>query len=149
MIDRIALGTKFPPFSIEVPEDLITELQEIFPSDESHRESTGWLPLTWPTVLTSRGTACLIPVWEELGVDPIRMRLVAEEFHYTRQPHPGEELFGRVRVADLDEIVSPERGIEQQVDLNVDFDDSTGQRVASYTCSYRLALAVPPGCNRP
>lgn len=145
MIERIVLGKKFPKFTIEVTEDLISGFQDLFRYDASDTALQRELPLIWPVVLTSRATACLIPVWEELGVDPLEMRLVAEEFHYSRQPEIGDELTGQVRVDDLDEIVSPDHGIAQQVTLAVDYVDSTGREVASYRCSYRLPLARPPG----
>jgi hypothetical protein len=144
VIERIALGKKFRRFTIEITEDLITEFRELFTEGEPDSPLPAALPLTWPMLLTLRGTACLIPVWEELGADPLHMRLVAEEFEYDREPVLGEELTGQVRIADMDEIVSADHGIEQQVDLAVDFFDRHDRRVALYRCSYRLSLTVSP-----
>lgn len=149
MIERIVLGKRFPRFSVHVTEDLITGFREVFLPGQSDPEVPASLPFTWPMILTAHGTACLIPVWEEIGVDPLHMRLVAEEFYYNRQPSPGEKLTGQARVADMDEIVTPERGIEQQIDLAIDFRDASGDRVASYTCSYRLVVAGPRGTGSP
>jgi len=88
-----------------------------------------------------QGTACLLTVWEELGVDPMGLRLYKEEFVHLRRPKLRERLCGRVTVEDVSDHMEPSRGIEEQVDLAVRFHDSKGDLVAVYLCSYRVPVA--------
>jgi hypothetical protein len=80
-------------------------------------------------------------VWEELGLDPLELRLITEEFQHSREPVAGEPLNGRVRVEELSEHMDPDAGIEEQIDLAVQFQDAGGRDVARYRCSFRVPLA--------
>lgn len=142
MIDREAVGRSYPSFTVTVTEDLARALDAVLGCSPP---STGpsWPPNpVWPALAVSHGTACLIHVWEDLGADPLTVRLVAEEFRHYRDPSPGEELTGRVTVEDVGERFEPDRGIEEQVDLLVEFTDRGAAAVASYRCSYRSPVAV-------
>lgn len=80
-------------------------------------------------------------VWKELGVDPLELRLIQEESQHRLDPVAGEALSGRVRVEDLSEHADPTMGIEEQIDLSVQFRDSLGRDIAQYRCSFRAPLA--------
>jgi hypothetical protein len=97
----------------------------------------------WPAILTLHGTACLMTVWEDMGVDPLAARLIAEKFAHFRDPSSDEQLTGQVQVEDVRETVDSDTGIEEQVDLLVDFWDSSEQLIATYQSSYRIPLATP------
>jgi len=92
--------------------------------------------------MTLRGTACLIPIWEDLGVDPLEAALVEEEFQFHKDPVMGERITGVVTLEEIDEFVEPAKGIEEQVDLRVDFRDSKQDPIATYRCAYRVPVAV-------
>jgi hypothetical protein len=83
-------------------------------------------------------------VWEKLGVDPLRVRLIREAFAHFREPKPRERLFGRMTVEDLSDHMEPGHGIEEQVDLLVRFHDAAGELLAEYRCSYRVPVAQTP-----
>lgn len=95
-------------------------------------------------MLTARGTACLMGLWEELGVDPLSIRLVAQSFRHSRDPAYGETLAAALTIEDVSEHVESDRGIEEQVDLVIRFRDSNAGIVAEYRCSYRILRAAVP-----
>lgn len=142
MIDRAAVGRSYPSFTVPLTEDLSRGLDAVLGCNPPAM-GLSWPPSpVWPAVAASRGTACLLNVWEDLGVDPLTVRLVAEDFLHHRAPVLDEELMGRVMVEDVHEHFEPDRGIEDQVDLLVEFTDRAGSAVASYRCSYRVPVAV-------
>jgi len=142
VIDRGFVGKQFPPFSVRFPETLSRDLDTLFTSAGAIAPPAKAPPMDWPALLTLHGTAGLITVWDPMGVDPMDMRLVSEQFIHFRSPAFGEELTGRVTVQELSEHIEPERGIQEQVDLSVSFWDSSGERIALYRCSFRIPLAV-------
>jgi hypothetical protein len=142
LLDRGLIGKEFPPFTIAVTEDLSEEFSSIIRIPGGESVPSRPPPSIWPAVMTFRATACLIPVWEDLGADPLAVRLIREEFLHERTPDPGEELRGRVRIGEITEEVEPDGAIEDQADLVVDFTDSSGGLVASYRCRYRIPVAV-------
>jgi hypothetical protein len=146
VIDRSLVGKEYPPFSVSVTDDLSRDFRKIF--NLSHLESSAPAsnpPLIWPALMTGRGTACLIPVWEDLGVDPLKPKLMKEKFHYYDALVQGEQLVGRVCIEDINERVEPGKGIDEQVDLLVEFKNSRGSLVASYRCSFRIPVAIEQG----
>ena len=143
LIDRGFIGKEFPVFTIELTEDLSEELSAIIPVPGAESAPRWPPPSIWPAVMTYRATACLIPVWEDFGVDPQAVRLIREEFRHEYTPDPGEQLRGQVRVGEISEEVEPDGAIEDQVDLTVEFTNPAGDSVASYQCRYRVPVAVP------
>jgi hypothetical protein len=83
-----------------------------------------------------------MPVWEDLGVNPLDVRLIKEACRYHAIPVRGEKLTGTVSIEEIDEEVEPGRGIEDQVDLVVAFSNLVGTIVATYRCSFRVPVAV-------
>jgi len=143
LIDRTCVGKEYPPFSVRLSADLAHELETVLGITVPEPEQPhGPPPLIWPALMTSHGTACLIPLWEDLGVHPLDPRLISEEFTYLETPTHGEELNGCVRIEDIGEHVEPDIGIEEQVDLCIEFRNSQDNPVASYRCSYRIPVAV-------
>ncbi len=102
-----------------------------------------WPPFcNWPALATLHGTAGMLHVWDDLGVDPLQVRLIREQFRHVRDPHPDEELTGRLTVEDLTEHTNPKTGLDQQIDFRVTFTDQSGRETTWYACSYRLPVAV-------
>ncbi len=139
MIYRGFVGKEFPPFRVEITEKFSVQVADLFPAVEPSPASG--LPSNWPAFMALQGAACLLTVWEELGVDPMELRLVREEFLHFRRPELRESLSGRVTVEDVSDHMEPSQGIEEQVDLAVRFHDSDGDLVAEYRCSYRVPVA--------
>ncbi len=139
MIYRGFVGKEFPQFQVEITEEFSAQIMELFRAMDP--PPGGGLPSNWPAFMALQGTACLFTVWEELGVDPIGLRVFQEEFVHLRRPKLGESLFGRVTVEDVSDHMEPSQGIEEQVDLAVRFHDSDGHLVAKYRCSYRVPVA--------
>ena len=142
MIDRALVSKKYPPFSVFVSEGFRRELRDLFRSASPTQVSTGSALSNWPAILTLHGTACLMTVWEDMGVDPLAARLIAEKFAHFRDPSADEQLTGQVQVEDISETVESNTGIEEQVDLLVDFRDSSKRLIATYQSSYRIPLAT-------
>ncbi|HMK34899.1 MAG TPA: hypothetical protein VK463_07535 [Desulfomonilaceae bacterium] len=138
MIDRAFIGKTFDSFTIEISPDLFTELDELI---SAVARAEPWPPpVNWPVILTLHGTACLITLWETLGVDPLEIRLVHEEFVHYRTPEPGETLVGIPCVRDVSQHLEDNSRMEEQVDLSVEFRRESGATVAGYRCSYRVPL---------
>jgi len=143
VIDRALVGKKYPVFAVIVSEAFRRQLWELFRSASSAAAIPESLLANWPAILTLHGTACLMTVWEDMGVDPLDVRLVSEDFDHFREPETNEELSGRVQVEDISQSVEPDTGIEEQVDLLVDFRDPSDKLIANYRSSYRIPLATP------
>ena len=126
-----------------VSEAFRRQLWELFQSISSIASPPEPLLSNWPAILTLHGTACLITVWEDMGVDPFDVRLISEQFAHFRDPEADEELTGQVHVEDISQSVEPDIGIEEQVDLLVNFRDRSDRPVANYRSSYRISLATP------
>lgn len=77
-------------------------------------------------------------LWEDLEVDPLEVRLVREEFEHLVAPVVDQEIKGRLRIEEISDHVEPETGIEEQVDLTVEFHDRSERKLAAYHCSYRI-----------
>jgi hypothetical protein len=142
VIDRGYVGKGYPSFTIELPADLSSELERILDLPGTESKPPWPPPLIWPALMTMHGTACLLPVWEDLGVNPLDIRLIREEYRYHATPKQGEKLTGTVSIEEFDEEVEPARGIEDQVDLVVTFSSTGGTLVATYRCSFRVPVAV-------
>jgi hypothetical protein len=136
------VGKEYPPFSTTLTEELHREMGALFAGDVPDGASESTPSLIWPAVLTLHGTACLLTLWEDLGVSPLLPRLVFEQFRYDRTPQVGDALSGRLKVEDVGERFESERGVEEQVDILVEFKDSRGTAVASYRSSYRIPVAL-------
>jgi hypothetical protein len=139
VIYRGFVGREFSPFLVEVTEELSEEVMDLVQS--AAPLPRGSLPSNWPAFMAMQGAACLMTVWEELGVDPLGLRLIQEEFAHYRGPHARESLFGRACVEDVSDHMEPGHGIEEQVDLVIRFQDSAGNLVSEYRCSYRVPVA--------
>lgn len=142
VIDRGLVGKEYPPFYVSLSEDLSREVENAVRISPPQSIPSWPPPLIWPALMTLRGTACLIPVWEDLGVDPLEAALVEEEFQFHKDPVMGEQITGVVTVEEIDEFVEAAKGIEDQVDLRVDFRDSNQDPIATYRCAYRVPVAV-------
>ncbi len=150
MIDRSFIGKEYPEFSVTIEHDLVARFNSLLENAcGAHGDRSQWndhdglgttIPLAWPSILTFHGTACLISVWEDLGIDPVRTRIVEESFNFLKFPEPGEELKGSLCVEEIEEKISPDGGIEEQLDLSVEFSSLEGELLATYTCSYRIPL---------
>jgi hypothetical protein len=149
VIYRGFVGKEFPPFVVEISQEFSRVLTLLLRTSPPF-ECPSWPPPSnWPAFLTFHGTACLMTIWEELGVDPLELRLVREEFRHMLAPVAGEPLNGRVCVEDVSEHIDPNVGIEEQVDLAVYFRDLRGSDVAEYRCSFRVPVARSvPACGR-
>jgi hypothetical protein len=143
MIDRACVGKAYAPFVVSLAEDWLTEWYGLFSRASGIAAPPQGLPVNWPAVLTLHGTACLLHVWEDLGVDPLEVRLVGEEWRHSGAPAIGEEIQGRLRIREIGEHVEFETGIEEQVDFVVEFHDRKGLKLAVYTCSYRIPRMRP------
>jgi hypothetical protein len=142
VIERQALGKEYA-FSICIGRDFPGGLAELINRHFSQAEELPRsLPSNWPALATLHGTAGLLHVWEDLGVDPLQVRLATESFRHQREPLYDEELMGRLTVEDLHELTNPNAGVEQQVHLLVRLCDRSGQEVATYQCSYRIPIAT-------
>lgn len=139
MIYRGLVGTEFPPFGVEIRDDFIDQMTALVQGEASPARSS--LPSNWPAFMALRGAACLMSVWEKLGVDPLGVRLIREEFGHFREPKAHERIFGRIIVEDVSDHMEPDHGIEEQVDLAVRFLDAAGELLAKYRCSYRIPVA--------
>jgi hypothetical protein len=143
VIYRGFVGTEFPPFTVEMGDDFLDRVTTLVQGGVSRPR--GSLPLNWPAFMALRGAACLMSVWEKLGVDPLGVRLIHEEFVHHREPKPLELLVGRMRVEDVSDHMEPLHGIEEQVDLLIRFHDSASELLAEYRCSYRVPVARTQG----
>lgn len=143
MIDRAWVGKAYAPFVVSLGEDWLVEWHELFARASGIASSTRGLPVNWPAILTHHGTACLLHLWEDLGVDPLEVRLVSEEWKHLGKPVVGEEIRGSLRIEEISEHAEYETGIEEQVDLSVEFHDGKGCTLANYVCSYRIPRVKP------
>jgi hypothetical protein len=152
LIDRTFVGKEYPPCSVEFDANLGVQLKELFGRISSKLEETSsgsspeppsQLSFIWPAILTLRGTAGLLTVWEDMGVDPMHIRLVREEFEHHKIPAGGHGLVGKITIEEIVERVEPEEGIEDQVELLVEFTDARGILLATYRCSFRSPVARP------
>ncbi|MBI4962970.1 MAG: hypothetical protein HY913_06830 [Desulfomonile tiedjei] len=142
VIDRTLIGKKYPAFAVALSVAFQRQLWELFQSISSITRPSG-PSANWPAILTLHGTACLMAVWEDMGVDPLDARLIKEDFAYFRDPEADEELTGQVHVEEITQSVESDSGIEEQVDLLIDFRDRSNKPVANYRSSYRIPLATP------
>ncbi|MBI5568970.1 MAG: hypothetical protein HY914_03410 [Desulfomonile tiedjei] len=140
MISRELVGKQFPPFSVRISQSFVQELLDLTKIPELPPLPPWPPPSSWPALLTAHGTACLMEVWEELGIDPLRVRLVEEECQHFLDPVPGETLAGSVTVGEVTQHLEPSRGIEEQVELDVVFQNSATRLVATYRCVFRVPL---------
>lgn len=150
MIDRTFIGKQYPEFRVTLDQELIDKFDSLIkrstfidnkPVYETKMSRADTIPIAWPAILTLHGTACLINVWEDLGIDPMQARIVEESFDFHRTPRPGSELKGSLCVEELGEEIGPDGGIEEQVDLSVEFKSPEGELMATYICSYRVTVA--------
>jgi hypothetical protein len=128
----------YPPFAVTLTEDWIRGWHDLFALVSGLSAPQTTVPTNWPAILTLHGTACLMNTWEDLGVDPLEIRLVGEAFEHLLPPIVGEEMEGRLRIKEISECVEPETGIEEQVDFTVAFHNRLGGKLAVYSCSYRV-----------
>jgi hypothetical protein len=154
MIDRTFVGKEYPEFSVTLDHDLIERFTGLIrdvvqmdsePQAKPPEDDKVHVPIAWPAILTFHGTACLINVWEDLGIDPMQARMVAESFDFHKTPEPGAELMGSLCVEEVEEEIGPDGGMEEQVDLSVEFKSSSGELLATYICSYRVPVAKGTG----
>jgi hypothetical protein len=138
LIDRALVGKEYPPFAVTLTEDWLRQWRDLFALVSGLSAPQTSVPTNWPAILTLHGTACLMNIWEDLGVDPLEVRLVGEEFEHLLPPVVGEEIEGRLRIEEISECIEPETGIEEQVDFAVGFRDRFGSKLAVYACSYRI-----------
>jgi hypothetical protein len=141
MIDRALVGKAYPAFAVIVSAAFRTQLWEFFRSASSRNAPSESLLSNWQAILALHATAYLTTVWEDMRVDPLGVRLVSEEFAPFREPRDDEELSAQVRVEDISQRVEPDTGLEEQVDLLVDFRDPSQKLVANYRTSYRIPVA--------
>jgi hypothetical protein len=141
MIDRALVGKAYPAFAVIVSAAFRNQLWELFRSVSSGNLPSESLLSNWPTILALHATAYLTTVWEDMRVDPLGVRLVSEEFAHFREPQENERLSAQVHVEDISQRVEPDTGLEEQVDLLVDFRDPSQKLVANYRTSYRIPLA--------
>lgn len=127
---------------MKISEHLSRSLLELAQLAQSENLSLWPPPSNWPAIMTLHGTACLINVWEELGVDPLETFLYAEEFRHFAAATPDEELTGLVWIDDIREFVDDESQICDQVDLAADFFTADGVQLAAYRFSYRVRVTV-------
>ncbi|MFC1835287.1 hypothetical protein ACFL2Q_11220 [Thermodesulfobacteriota bacterium] len=144
MIDRSLVGKAYPSFEVTITQDLSLNLRKILGLSTAVSDP----PLVWPKVLTLHGTACLMPIWEDLGVNPLHVRTVGEKFRYGEAPRHGEELTGTVFIDWIEEGLDPDQGIVEQIDINVVFHNSRGKRIATYEASFRVAVAAIAGTSQ-
>ncbi len=143
MIERQALGKEYR-FSVRVGAECAGGLASLVRGCLADKPPLPDWPLlcNWPAIATLHGTAGMLHVWEDLGVDPLQARMIREEFRHVRDPLPDEELAGRLTVEDLTEHTNPTTGLDQQIALRATFSDHSGREVARYACIYALPLAV-------
>jgi hypothetical protein len=140
VISRELVGKQFPPFSVRISQSFVQELLDLTRIPVLPPLPPWPPPSSWPALLTAHGTACLMEVWEELGVDPLQARLVEEEFQHFLDPVPDETLTGSVTVGEVTQHLEPSRGIEEQVDLAVSFHNAATRLLATYRCVFRVPL---------
>jgi hypothetical protein len=99
--------------------------------------------LIWPKILLFHATACLLTLWDDLGTDPRRLRLVREEFLFERAPLFDEELIGAPAIEEIEQQAGQGGAVDDRIDLAVGFDDMDGLKVALYRASYCLPIATP------
>lgn len=133
------MGKQVDRFTAELSPSLFSDLAALFSVPSANIDSQR-PPVNWPAILTFHATACLMPVWETLGVDPLEVRLVAEEFLCEQPPQPGQLLTGIIRIEELSEWVENDGTIEEQVDMVVAFANAAGESVAEYRCGFRIPL---------
>jgi len=143
MIDRGFLGKVYPVFSVVLSDAFVRRSKELLSQHGCPVSLVDTPPLNWPSFMTLHGTACLLNVWEDLGVDPLAVRLVREEFVHMRPVKGGADLMGRVTIEDLTEHMTSDGTIEEQVCLEVVFQDLSGTPVANYRCAFRIPVAIP------
>ncbi|MBI5249648.1 MAG: hypothetical protein HY912_09145 [Desulfomonile tiedjei] len=149
MVPREFVGKQFPPFKVKISEQLSRSLLDLTQPSEAEKGPSWPPPSNWPAVMILHGTACLINVWEELGVDPLEVFLSEEEFLHFCAPLPDEELTGYLRIEEIREFLDEESQICEEVDLWADFFNAVGAHLAAYRFSYRVRLTVPArGKNR-
>ncbi len=142
MIGRELLGKTYPLFSTVLSEAFCRELSELVQTFPPVIHTASAPPVHWPAIMTRHGTACLMPVWEDLAIDPLHVRLVREEFDYSRPAVFGETLSGSLSIEDVTEHFEPAEGMFQAVHLQARFVDAAGTLVATYRCSFAFPLAV-------
>ncbi len=140
MIPREFVGKRFPRFKVNISEQPFRSLLDLIQPHDSEKIPSWPPPSNWPAIMLLHGTACLINVWEELGVDPLRSFLAREEFHHLSSPEPGEELTGWLLIEDIKEFVDEDGQIFDQVDFAADFSNARGVRLAEYRFAYIIAL---------
>ncbi len=144
MVDREFIDKEFPAFKATLSVELSRALFRLMYEDEEALPSHWPPPCNWPAVLLLHGTAGLISIWENLGVDPLAPVLVAETFSHHEIPEPDSEVTGTVRILDIRESLGAGSQICDDIDMNVDFFSRAGALIAGYRCSYRIPLTVPP-----
>ncbi len=140
MIPREFVGKKFPRFKVIISEQLFRSLLDLIQPHDGEKIPSWPPPSNWPAVMLLHGTACLINVWEELGVDPLRVFLAAEEFRHLSSPEPDEQLTGSLWIEDIKEFVDEDGQISDQADFAADFFNAAGVRLADYHFTYRIAV---------
>jgi len=146
MIPREYVGKTFPQFKVTAFKAIFDSLFELTQSHLDGEISSRQPPCNWPAIMLSRGTACLMNVWEELGIDPLRAFLSSEEFVHFHPPGEDEELTGSVRMDDIREILDEEGGVCDQADFTADFFNAAGLHLAAYRFSYRVRLTATARC---
>jgi hypothetical protein len=144
MIDREFIDKEFPTFKATLTVELSKALVRLISGDTEPLPYDWPPPTSWPAVLLLHGTAGLISIWEELGVDPLAPVLVAEEFLHDKVPEPDSEITGEIRILDVRESLHAGSQICDNIDMSVDFFSQARVHIARYLCSYRFPLTVPP-----
>jgi hypothetical protein len=148
MIDREFIDKEIPTFKATLSVKLSQALVRLI-SENTEPLPYYWPPPgNWPAVLLLHGTAGLISIWEELGVDPIVPVLDAEAFLHHEVPEPDSEITGEIRILDIRESLHAGSQICDNIDMSVDFFSQAGVHIARYLCSYRIPLTIPPGISR-
>lgn len=141
MIGRDVIGRTYPDFHIALSDALCTAFDRVFAGVGLPMGAVSGPPYIWPGLLTCHGTACLLTVWEDLGVDPLSVRLVNESFEHHCSVSIGEKLLGRVTIESVNEVYGPERGIEQEIGVSTSFFRDDGNPVAGYSGVFRIPAA--------
>jgi len=140
VIDRNFIGKTYHPFTVTITEGLCRDFRDLFLQVVSPEPLPLRPPLNWPALITLHGTACLVPLWEDMGVDPLAVRLVGEQFVHHRRVSLDETVFGELSIRDIAEHAGTDGTLAEDVDLEVVFRDSAGSGVSVYRLRFRIEI---------
>jgi hypothetical protein len=140
VIDRSFIGKAYRPFTATISEELCREFRDLFLQVGATIPLPLRPPLNWPSLVTLHGAACLIPLWEDMGVDPLDARLVGEQFVHHRRVSLDETVTGELSVSDITEHAGTDGTLAEDVDLEVVFRDSAGALVSVYRLRFRIEI---------